>query len=173
MFRTASRALAVAQSRLRRIPIRQEWLETLCAAGIFALAAGLIHVFMSPIQFSMSLPGVRNDPDGFLRLAAIAILIPALGEELVFRGLLQPKALTTPTRIAVSALSLGLFVLWHPFQVWIGSPTGQALFLQPGFLMLVAILGALCTRLTQRTNSLWPAVALHWMVVVSWKAGTG
>lgn len=173
MFRTASRALAVAQSRLKRIPTRQDWLETLCAAGVFALAAGLIHTFMSPIQFSMSLPGARYDPEGFLRLAAIAILIPALGEELVFRGLLQPKSLTTPTRYLVSLMSLGLFVLWHPFQVWIGSPTGQTLFLEPGFLILVAILGTLCAGLTQRTNSLWPAVALHWGVVVSWKAGTG
>ena len=73
----------------------------------------------------------------------------------------------------LSALSLIAFVLWHPLQVWLDLPMAQPVFLDPAFLILVAVLGALCTILTHRSGSLWPAVVLHWIVVVSWKAGTG
>jgi len=121
----------------------------------------------------MELPGFRNDPDAFLRLAAVAILIPALGEELVFRGILQPHRLGVTKDWRLSALSLAAFVLWHPVQVWLGLPMAQEVFTDPAFLILVALLGALCTALTHRSGSLWPAVLLHWIVVVGWKAGTG
>jgi len=157
---------------LTRLPTLQNWLETLYAAGLFALAACLIHVFIAPIQFSMSLPGLRLNPPAFLSLAGIALLIPALSEELIFRAIAQPQRLSSPQQWAFSTLSLGLFVLWHPVQIWIGLPTGQSLFLTPAFLVLVAILGVLCSLLTHRTQSLWPAVSLHWVIVVIWKAGS-
>ena len=173
MFRTASSLLASAAARLRTLPGLQGLVEGAAALGLFGLTAFAIHTLMSPIHFSMGLPGLRNDPDAFLRVAAIALLIPALGEELVFRGILQPARMSTTKDFAVSALSLAAFVLWHPVQVWLGLPMAQPVFTEPAFLTLVAVLGALCTALTHRTGSLWPAMALHWVVVVGWKAGTG
>lgn len=173
MFRTASSLLAYAALRIRRLPRLKDLVEGLGALGLFGLSAFAIHTLMSPIHFSMELPGFRNDPDAFLRLAAVAILIPALGEELVFRGILQPHRLGVTKDWRLSALSLAAFVLWHPVQVWLGLPMAQEVFTDPAFLILVALLGALCTALTHRSGSLWPAVLLHWIVVVGWKAGTG
>lgn len=121
----------------------------------------------------MSLPGLRNDPDAFLLLAVIAFFAPALGEELIFRGVLQPRAVSRPKDWSLAILSLAGFVLWHPVQVWLGLPMAQPVFTEPAFLLLVAILGALCTALTHLSGSLWPAIILHWLVVIGWKAGSG
>ncbi len=173
MFRTASSLLAYAALRLKTRPGLRDLLEGLGALGLFGLCALVIHTLMSPIHFSMGLPGLRNDPDAFLRLAAVALLIPALGEELVFRGILQPRRLSAAKDWTLSALSLAAFVLWHPLQVWLGLPMAQPVFTDPAFLTLVGVLGGLCTILTHRSGSLWPAVGLHWIVVVIWKAGTG
>lgn len=106
-------------------------------------------------------------------VAVIAFVIPALGEEYLFRGILQPKTLSTVRDWSAAALSLIAFVLWHPVQVWLGLPMAQPLFTQPGFLVLVAILGGLCTLLVHRSGSLWPAIGLHWLVVVGWKVMAG
>lgn len=121
----------------------------------------------------MEMPGLRADPVAFLTLALAALVIPALGEELVFRGLLQPRTINSARGLGLSALSLAVFVLWHPAQVWLNLPSGQAVFMEPGFLALAALLGALCTALAHRSASLWPAVLLHWIMVVGWKAATG
>ncbi len=121
----------------------------------------------------MSLPGLRNDPDAFLLLAVIAFFAPALGEELIFRGALQPRTVSRPKDWSLAILSLAGFVLWHPVQVWLGLPMAQPVFTDPGFLSLVAVLGVLCTALTHRSGSLWPAIILHWLVVIGWKAGSG
>ncbi len=69
-----------------------------------------------------------------------------------------------------AAISLAVFVAWHPFQVLIGSPFAEAVFLQPGYLALVALLGLCCTVSRLRSGSIWPAVVIHWGVVVIWKA---
>jgi len=121
----------------------------------------------------MSLPGLRNDPNAFLLLAVIAFFAPALGEELVFRGVFQPRSVSRSKDQGLAILSLAGFVLWHPVQVWLGLPMAQPVFTEPAFLLLVAILGALCTALTHRSGSLWPAILLHWLVVIGWKAGSG
>lgn len=173
MFRTASSLLAYAALRMKARPTLQNLAEGLGALGVFSLSALAIHTLMSPIHFSIALPGLRNDPDAFLFLAAVALVIPALGEELVFRGILQPHQLGEAREWIFSALSLAAFVIWHPLQVWLGLPLAQPVFTEPSFLTLVAILGALCTALTHRSGSVWPAVLLHWIVVVGWKAGSG
>ncbi|WP_375548396.1 CPBP family glutamic-type intramembrane protease [Oceanicaulis alexandrii] len=140
---------------------------------VFACLALIIHQFISPIHFSLNAPGVRINPDQFLILVIVAFFIPALGEEFIFRGILLPRPQGWRQIWVTSLLSVAMFVLWHPLQVWIGLPTGQPIFLTPGFLILVAGLGLICTALTLRSGSLWPAVIVHWLVVVGWKAGTG
>ena len=124
------------------------------------------------LHWDPSLPGLTDNLPGFLALAAVAVVVPALGEELVFRGVLQPERLSGLWSYAGAGLSLALFVLWHPMQVWTGWFTGQAVFLDPGFLILVAGLGLACTLSVHRSGSVWAAVAMHWVVVVVWKAGT-
>jgi predicted Abi (CAAX) family protease len=173
LFRTASRVLAYAAGRLRRPPRWVDGPDMLAGLIVFACLAWIIHRFISPIHFSLNAPGVRINPDQFLILAIIAFFIPALGEEFVFRGILLPPVQGWLQTLISSLLSVAVFVLWHPVQVWLGLPMAQEVFTDPAFLILVALLGALCTALTHRSGSLWPAVLLHWIVVVGWKAGTG
>lgn len=173
MFRTASRALAVAAARLRRPPRWADGRDMLAGLTVFVCLVWIIHHFISPIHFSLNAPGVRINPDQFLILAILAFFIPALGEEFVFRGILLPRPTGWLQTLISSLLSVAVFVLWHPLQVWLGLPLAQPVFTEPAFLILVAGLGVICSALTLRSGSLWPAVALHWLVVVGWKAGTG
>lgn len=103
-------------------------------------------------------------------LAATLFVAPALGEELLFRGLLIPQSGNKGRWIAASTL---LFVLWHPLQaLTIGPPWARA-FLDPWFLAASAVLGLALGRIYAATRSLWPCVATHWLAVFGWKALLG
>lgn len=171
-MRIASSVLAVATRRLRTLPNARDWAEVAGMALVLALTAYAISHWSNAFTFDISLPGLRADLAAFLGLAVIAVLVPALAEEAIFRGLLQPRRLTGPRTILISALSLTAFIAWHPIQVWTGWFTGQAIFLDPGFLCVAGLLGFACTISVHRSDSLWGAVALHWAVVVVWKAGS-
>lgn len=105
-----------------------------------------------------------------LALAATLFVAPALGEELLFRGLLIPRS---GPRAAWAALSVLLFILWHPLQAVTIGPPWSAAFLDPWFLGAVAVLGVALARLYGATRSIWPGVILHWVVVFGWKAFFG
>ncbi len=47
------------------------------------------------------------------------------------------------------------------------------IFLRADFLACAAILGAGCAIIRWRTASLWPAVILHWLMVVVWQTWLG
>lgn len=108
-----------------------------------------------------------------VRLAVAAIVVPAFGEELLFRAALLPAP--DGERVAwlpVAASSL-LFVLWHPAQALLFGPHWAAVVLDPWFLAAVAATGVALSRLYLITGSIWPSVALHWLIVVAWKALLG
>ncbi len=56
-----------------------------------------------------------GDIESALVAAIILFFVPALAEELVFRGLLLSWFATISQRLG-NWLSIGLFVLWHPLQ---------------------------------------------------------
>jgi predicted Abi (CAAX) family protease len=93
-----------------------------------------------------------------------AFLVPALAEELVFRGWLRKG------RPIAAVLSLLAFIAWHPLQFWLNLPFGRPEFLDPRFLSLVATLGMACTLSRLRSGSIWPAVIIHWGAAVVWIA---
>lgn len=93
-----------------------------------------------------------------------AFLLPALTEELVFRGWVRRGA---PIAAVASLLA---YILWHPLQTIIGLPFGRPEFLNPAFLGLIAWLGLACTLTRLRSGSVWPGVIIHWGVVVMWKS---
>jgi uncharacterized protein (DUF2235 family)/membrane protease YdiL (CAAX protease family) len=114
-------------------------------------------------------------PD-LLLVALIAFFVPALGEEILFRGiLLKPPPLGT-SGFGPAALSATLFTLWHPLQLlgcrWLiagpcplrWAPIGLCFW----FLAACFALGLACARAVLNTRSLWPAVVLHWIVIVAW-----
>lgn len=100
----------------------------------------------------------------FIAIAAVAILVPALAEEMVFRVVLAGR-----TGWLRGGLALAAFVLWHPVQAWFGLPMAQPVFMEPAFLAIAALLGLVCTLAYRRSVSVWPAVMIHWLTVVAWK----
>jgi predicted Abi (CAAX) family protease len=141
---------------LRQAP---DWRDALEALGLFALVAlaGALAVLAgaAPIR-----PDREFEP---VSLAALGLfLVPALGEELAFRGWLRRG-----DWLAALA-SLLAFVFWHPFQTLTGSPFGSQDFLAPPVLALIATLGVACTVSRLRSGSVWPPAVIHWGAAVLW-----
>jgi uncharacterized protein len=155
--RRAAGALSEVFAGLKRLPDLRGAVEALIlflvvvAAGIWAAMTGVL----------VSNPAPQAD---MMAISLSAFLIPALGEELVFRGWLRKGA---PIGGVVSLLA---YILWHPVQAWLHLPFGREEFLDPRFLSLIAWLGLACTLSRIRSGSIWPAVIIHWGVVVVWKA---
>jgi predicted Abi (CAAX) family protease len=142
---------------LKRLPDLQGAVEGLLlflmvvAAGVLAAMSGVL----------VPEPAHRSE---MLAISLSAFVVPALGEELAFRGWIRKGA---PLGAVVSLLA---YILWHPFQTWLNLPFGRPEFLDPRFLSLVAWLGLACTLSRIRSRSVWPAVIIHWGAVVAWKA---
>ena len=153
---------------LRRLP---------SLADARALLAELLWLIPVLALAMMASPVMGWDPQfdlNVVKLAVVAIVMPSLGEELLFRvaPLPQPDA-TRAFPWKAAAVSLVAFVLWHPLQAFLFGGTRAAIFLDPGFLLAVAALGIACTRLYWKSGSVWPPVALHWLVVLGWKSLAG
>ena len=148
---------------LRTLPGRAGW-------GRAALEAAWALPLMLLVAHAGGLVRFGADPSMSLGLAASLFLAPALGEELLFRGLIIPRRGPQGRWIALSVL---LFVLWHPLQAVTVGPPWAAAFLDPWFLAATAILGIALGRIYAATGSLWPCVLLHWLVVFGWKALLG
>ena len=73
------------------------------------------------------------------------------------------------SRLFVRAgLALAVYVASHPLNAMLFRPQALHLFASPGYLTLVAMLGATCTWTYLTSRSIWPPVAIHWLTVVSW-----
>ncbi len=155
--------------RLRRslttLPDAPGW--ALC--GGIALIAGAL---MAAIGFSTGLYALTATAPGLpLRLLTVWF-VPALGEEIPFRGLLVPGRDETRRPWAAIAISTALYVAWHPFEALTFLPQAS-MFLRADFLACTAILGLACAILRWRIGSLWPAVLLHGGFVVVWQTWLG
>ena len=153
--------LADLAAGLRHVPGAASW-------GRAGLELGWALPLMLLLAHFGGLIRLQSPPDAttVLALAATLFVAPALGEELLFRGLLVPR--DRPT-IAAMALSVLLFVLWHPLQALTIGPPWAGTFLDPWFLAAVAVLGAALARIYAATRSLWPCVVAHWLAVLGWK----
>jgi predicted Abi (CAAX) family protease len=97
------------------------------------------------------------------------MIIPAFGEELVFRGWLTPGLGDSRRSVLWIALSVLMFMTWHVIEALTFLP-GAQLFLRPAFLICAGILGLTCALMRYRTGSLWPAVIFHGLLVWLWQA---
>jgi predicted Abi (CAAX) family protease len=106
-----------------------------------------------------------------LRHALALLVMPAIGEELIFRVLLLPHPLEGVSQASMAAwgaLSVGLFVLYHPIAARFWYPRGRVLFRDPRFLSQCTLLGVACVLEYSLTGSLWSAAGLHWIAVLVW-----
>lgn len=141
----------------------------LCLLGLalyaaVALALGLGSGFLEPGH-----PWPR--PRRLLSAAASLLPMPALGEELLFRGALLPhpgEGTPWPVLLAWSALGIGLFVAYHPLAGRLWYRRAERVFHDPRFLLQTALLGVATTALYQGSGSLWPGVLLHALAVLVW-----
>ena len=153
-------------SSLTHLPTAQGWLwcagvsvATLAVMAAIGFATGFYH--LTPTQ-----PGLA------LRLLTV-LFIPALGEEIPFRGVLTPDR-DEPSRPRLEiAISTGLYTLWHVVEALTFLKSAAKVFLRPDFLLCCAVLGLGCAVMRSRTGSLWPAVILHWALVVIWQTWLG
>ncbi len=104
---------------------------------------------------------------------ATVFVAPALGEEAMFRGPFIPSRSETRRPWAAIALVTLVFTGWHAIEASTFLPRAAPIFLRPDFLACAAILGLGAAVIRWRTGSLWPAVALHWLVVVVWQTWLG
>jgi predicted Abi (CAAX) family protease len=157
--------VADAWAAVCHLPDRREWLgaglELLWAVPLIALVA---H------SGDLVTPGVSPDTGTLAQLGVTLLVAPALGEELLFRAALIPRR---APRVRWIALSVALFVLWHPLQALTFGPPWAVSFLDPWFLAATALLGLALARIYVASGSLWPCVITHWLVVLAWKAFLG
>jgi len=168
--------LGTALDRLTQAWIRPVTPQTWTIAALGLLLYGAITLPLGwrsgflvhhPIPFTVR---------GWLGRAIGCFFLPALGEEIVFRICLIPhgtEGVPLLPWLAWAALSLGLFVAYHPLTAWSTYKPGYPTFLDPIFLVLTTLLGILCTATYGLTGSLWPPVLMHWVVVVVWILGLG
>jgi uncharacterized protein len=145
--------------RLLKPPGRSDWFDLCWVAGVYALAVVPLGLWGGLIAWN-PLPLIQG-----LAFAVVAVIVPALGEEGLFRGLLLRDRGPLWLRVG---LPLVAFVFWHPFQALTFAP-GRVLFFDPVFLLMTAILGLACTVLRLRSGTIWTAVVLHWLAVVLWQ----
>lgn len=160
---------AILLQRLRRslttLPDARGW--ALCG-----LVAGVVGGLMAAIGFSTGLYALTPTVPGLpLRLLTV-LFVPALGEEIPFRGLLVPARDEARRPWVAIAVSTALYVAWHPLEALTFLPQA-GLFLRPDFLACTAILGLGCAWVRWRSGSLWPAVLLHGGFVVVWQTWLG
>jgi predicted Abi (CAAX) family protease len=152
---------------LRTRPKRRDWTELLLASAAFTAIAG-------PVGLATGLftPGPA-DADSLLGTAAVALVAPALGEELTFRAALIPDRAEAPRAAIAIALSTAIFVGWHLVEGFTFLPAARGLFTRPDFLACAGLLGLACALLRRRSGTIWTAVLLHWAAVVVWKTWLG
>ena len=132
----------------------------LAAIGALGLATGLYA------------PHPANLAGMPLRLLTV-LLAPAIGEELVFRGLLVPGRAETARPGVALTLAVFIFVMWHIVEAETFLSRAAPMFERPDFLVCAAILGGGAGLVRWHTGSLWPAVALHWLMVTLWQTWLG
>ncbi len=113
-----------------------------------------------------------TDMTALLFTAGILFFVPALLEELVFRGVLL-SWLTQLTPRWGAWLSTLLFVAWHPLQALTVGPPWADMFLRPSFWIATLILGIILSHIRIRSQSLWPVILIHWFAVLIWKSLLG
>jgi predicted Abi (CAAX) family protease len=149
---------------LTTLPTARGW--ALCGVG-----ALIVGALMAALGFTTGLYTLTPTAPGLpLRLLTV-LFVPALGEEIPFRGLLVPGPEAKRPWPAI-AISTSLYVAWHPLEALTFLPHAT-MFLRPDFLICTAILGLGCAVMRWRTGSLWPAVLLHGGFVVVWQTWLG
>ncbi len=140
------------------------------SAGVGAVTLAAVGA----VGFSTGLYALHPTQAAGLPLRLLTVLAaPAFCEEAVFRGLLIPGRSETARPWLAFPLAILTFVAWHVVEAETVLPAATSLFERPDFLACAGLLGLGCGWIRWRTGSLWPAVALHWLMVTIWQTWLG
>ena len=117
----------------------------------------------------VELPGISRWSAA--RVALISLFLPATAEEIFFRVLLIPHAAEQSSLIYQSlaiAISLILFVAYHPLNAKFLMRSARGTFDTLPFLIFATILGLVCTAAYLESGSIYPPIFLHWIIVIIW-----
>jgi predicted Abi (CAAX) family protease len=145
------------------------------SAILFSMVVFLIYMaFALSIGFCsgfFSIEILQTDIWVMLALPIFLFFVPSLVEEIVFRGLLLPhrsRGISNKPLFFYSVFSIVVFVAWHPINAMTINPTAYAMFTDPVFLCLAALMAIACTITYLKTGSIWVPIAIHWLTVVVW-----
>lgn len=149
--------------------------------GFLQLDQNLITIDNTPLsplfrETDVSAVNVKSSWHPVLKIMITALFTPAIAEEIVFRVLLLPHPSEHPSLISLyawSTVSLVIFVIYHPLNAITFYPAARETFFKPMFLFLATLLGIICTIAYLQSGSIWTAVVIHWLFVVSWLIGLG
>lgn len=154
------------------IPTFYDWLITALAILAFTTIALPLGFSTGFLQFQIW----QAKPIDYFLLILRCLITPAIIEELFFRVLFLPH----PTEVVNwqnwslwAALSLVIFVIYHPLNAKTLYKDGYPTFFDPSFLTLTTLLGITCTITYALTGSAWIIIFIHWLVVVLWLAYFG
>ena len=158
----------------RRLTTALTTWPTLRAWALSAAIGAATLALLGGIGFASGLYSLHapNTTRLAFRLAE-TFIAPAVGEELVFRGLLIPGRPESPRFLGALLVSTTVFTLWHVAEAETFLRAAAPMFLRPDFLACAATLGVGCAIVRRLTGSLWPAVALHWVMVGIWQTWLG
>jgi predicted Abi (CAAX) family protease len=165
VFRVGFRRIALA---LATRPTVRAWIIAGVAGGAFAVTAVPFGFASGLFAFSL--------PDSWTRLAVfalVAVVIPGLGEEVIFRALILPHPTEKCSPRFPAVVGVLVFVAWHPLNAALFFPQVWPLFTDWRFLTLAGWLGICLTVVYTRGGSVWPCVAVHWLVAVVWNGCLG
>ena len=132
----------------------------------------LFAVIALAIGFSTGLLELVSLESELIYILPLALFVfPSLFEEVVFRGLLIPNdTLLKGYNIILkrSVMSSVIFVIWHPLNALTINPGAKSFFLDPWFLLIVFVLGMVCSLGYIFSRSLWVPVIMHWITVLIW-----
>jgi predicted Abi (CAAX) family protease len=145
----------------------EAWLFAAVLLGIYSLVTLPVAFRVGFTQVSPAKLSLKDR----IWVIAIALVMPSIFEEVVFRVFMLPhpgEGATTEEQWIWGAIALIIFVLSHPLNSYTFFPASRATFLQPIFLLAAGFLGAVCSLSYLQSGSLWPPVVIHWIVVVIW-----
>lgn len=145
------------------------------SAILFSVVVFLIYMAVAlPIGFSSGFFTIHILTTNIWIMTALPVslfFVPSLFEEIVFRGLLLPhrsRGISGRPLFFCAAFSIVAFIVWHPLNAMTINPTAYAMFTDPVFLCLAALMAIACTITYLKTGSLWVPIAIHWLTVVVW-----
>lgn len=153
------------------LPTAEGWLATLGLLVAYSLVTLPLGFKTGFLRIDRQFGSLNRSLGRNIRSLIQLLFLPAISEEIVFRLLLIPH----PIETAISgdiylwiAISLVLFIIYHPVNALTFYQQGLPIFLDWRFLTLTGLLGLVCTIAYLQTGSIWTAIVIHWLVVVAW-----